>query len=224
MKRPAWVPGCLLVAGALALPVAALPARAAELAPATAFTRLRQMGVAVALPTVVPPGFKLERVLTPKAWAGPAFGPGYIALYRGPGNAGFAIESAGTDLGSNFDYNDLAAAQVKPKYFPKARTVGLYWLGPRTNMAKSWVSDWIEGPEQFYRFIGPGHVNNEHGRIWDATRDVDQAWAVRVLDSIRVLGSNGVPRKANALETPRPFLTDFEQDNQWRDLQTIPVR
>lgn len=219
MKKRTW-----LLAPLLLLAMAAPPALAAELAPATAFTRLRQMGVAVALPTVVPPGFRLERVLTPKAWGGPAFGPAYVALYRGPGNAGFAIESAGTDLGSNFDIEDLAVAQVKPKWFPKARTVGLYWLGPRTNMAKSWVSDWIEGPEQFYRFIGPGHVNNEHGRVWGATQDVSEAWAVKVLDSIKVVGSRGVPRKPNAAETPRPFLSDFEQDNQWRDLQTVPVR
>ena len=202
----------------------AAPALAAELSPATTFVRLRQMGVAVALPTVVPPGFKLERVLTPKAWAGPAFGAAYVALYRGPGNAGFAIESAGTDLGSNFDYTDHAEAQVRPKYFPRARTVGLYWLGPRTNMAKSWVSDWVEGPEQFYRLIGPAHVNNEYGGAWGATRDIDKAWAVKVLDSLRVLGSNGAPRKPDAAETPRPFLTDFEQDNQWKDLRTVPVR
>lgn len=202
----------------------AAPALAAELSPATAFVRLRQMGVAVALPTIVPPGFKLERVLTPKAWAGPAFGAAYVALYRGPGNAGFAIESAGTDLGSNFDYMDLAEAQVRPMYFPRARTVGLYWLGPRTNMAKSWVSDWVEGPEQFYRLIGPAHVNNEYAGAWGATRDIDKAWAVKVLNSLRVLGSKGVPRKPDAAETLRPFVTDFEQDNQWKDLRTVPVR
>lgn len=200
------------------------PAGAAEMAPAQAFVRLRQLGVAVALPAAIPPGFRLERVLTPKGWAGPAFGPTYVALYRGPGGAGFAIESAGTDLGSAAEMDTNPVAEVKPKYFPRSRDVGLYWLGPRANLAKSWVSDWIEGPEQFYRLIGPGHVRNDYGDVWSATRDIDQAWAVKVLDSIHVLGAKGVPRKAGAVETPRPFLTDFDQDHQWKDIRAVPVR
>lgn len=207
----------------LALAFVAAPARAA--APDQAILQLRELGVAVALPSAVPPGFRLERVLTPKAWAGPAFGPTYVALYGGPGGRGFAIESAGSDLGSAAEMDSsFPAAEVKPRYFPKSRNIGLYWIGPRANAAKSWMSDWIEGPEQFYRLVGPGHVREQYHAGWGASAEIDKAWAVRVLDSIHVVGAKAVPRKANAVETPRPFLTDFDEDHQWRDIRTVPVR
>lgn len=204
-----------------ALLVAALAAPALALSP---IDNLRDQGVAVALPTAVPAGFRLERVLTPKAWAGPAFGATYVALYRGPGDVGFAIESAGTDLGAIAAWDDHPVAKVRPRYFPRARAVGLYWQGPRANVARGWVSDWVEGPEQFYRLVGPAHVRNEFGPVWTASRELDQSTAVRVLDSLRLVGQRGAAAKRPDGEPLRPFLTEFEQDNQWRDLRTVPVQ
>ena len=203
-----------------ALLVAALAAPAMALSP---LDNLRDQGVAVALPADVPGGFRLEKVLTPKAWGGPAFGASYVALYRGPGDRGFAIESAGTDMGAITTWDDHPVAKVRPRYFPRSPEVGLYWQGPRANLPRGWVSDWIEGPEQYYRLIGPGHVRNEFGAVWSASRELERATAVRVLDSIRVLGS-AAPGRRPAVDAPRPFLTEFEQDNQWKDLRTVPVQ
>ena len=61
------------------------------------------------------------------------------------------------------------------------------------------------------------------GVVWTATRELDQAWAEKVLASIKIVDA---PKRGPRLQadTARPFLTDFEQDNQWRDLQTVPVR
>jgi hypothetical protein len=202
--------------------LAAAPAFAAD-GPNTTLVRLKQLGVAVAVPAKLPPGFRLQKVLTPKAWGGPAFGPSYVALYQGPHGVGFGIQSAATDLGSSADRDDHPVETIKPRYFTRSAPVGLYWLGPRANMAKSWVSDWIEGPEQFYRLVGPGHVRNEYGPVFAATRDLDKAWALIVLDSIKPLGA---PTRgpASTAASPRPFISDFEQDEQWKDIRTIPVR
>lgn len=184
---------------------------------------LRDMGVAVALPADVPGGFRLEKVLTPRAWGGPAFGASYVALYRGPGDQGFAIESAGTDTGSITNWDEHPVAKVQPRYFPHSREVGLYWQGPRANLPRGWVSEWIEGPQQYYRLIGPGHVRNDYGAVWTASRELDRAVAVRVLDSIRILGSGPVGKRPPS-SAPRPFLTDFQQDDQWRELRTVPIQ
>lgn len=180
--------------------------------------RLRQMGVAVALPATVPAGFRLTAVLTPKAWAGTGFGPAYVALYSGPGNQGFAIQSAALDLGNAAERDIHPATTLRPRFFPDSPPVGLYWLGARSNLPPSWASDWVEGPAQYYRLVGPAHISNEYGRVWSASRDIDQATAVKVLDSLHIVGTSTAARRRPE-DKPRIFLTDFEQDNQWRDLR-----
>ncbi len=112
---------------------------------------LRATGLPVLLPTYMPQGFQLERIIinisTKTRFGG---GPSYKAIYRG-GDTAFIIESASGGIGGV--PGDVLKV-VNSKLLGKVNLISSSQAGgmKKTDL----ISDWARYENHFFRLTGPG--------------------------------------------------------------------
>jgi|GEM_PF-3913831 len=138
--------------------LAGLPHTAAVGLSTKQLEQLLSLGIKVAVPTRVPPGFAVEKVeagIDP--WAGPGGSPVYTIFYREPGGTCFAIESSSGGFGGPVPENS------RPLDLPSLPLIAasegyqyqLFWTDKRTGEPPFpdpvVFSDWLQGQDSFYR-------------------------------------------------------------------------
>ena len=146
---------------------------------ATQIQQLNSLRVKIAVPTYTPPGFQVTSILIqpcPDRATRCRFGPQYTITYQGPNNSCFAIEAVGGGIGGV----DLASKlPVNSPVFGKSFLN--YGTGPG-NSSPTMFSDWLQGPELFYRFAGEGATDKLAN-----CRNINPQEAVTVTESLRYL-------------------------------------
>lgn len=141
--------------------------------------RLNALRVKIAVPTYLPTGFRVNRVLIepcPEGATRCRFGPQYAITYQGPNHSCFAIEAVGGGIGGP----DLASKlPVNSSVFGKNF---LYYGSGTGNPSPTMFSDWLRGPELFYRFAGQGATNKLAN-----CNNISPQEAVRVTESLQYL-------------------------------------
>ena len=117
--------------------------------------QLLQLDAQIALPANIPAGFELTNLHTHSGpRRGPGGGPRYTLSYQGPGNQCFAVEAATGGFGGPQPSESMPFETRLFVDDPPA-TYQVYWSDASTGeppFSKPMLfSDWIEGPDIFYR-------------------------------------------------------------------------
>lgn len=149
---------------------------------------LQASGIKVALPSWVPDGFQLDRVLTLTRRTSRVGGYQYTAVYQKVTNTGtqcFAIEATTGGIGDlPTGYQQLPVNSAT--FGQGTLNIGLYGVSGQPTLLSSWLSD-SQGnpPTAFYRFAGSG-VNPE---LLNCSNLTPQE-AVAVLNSLQYVGNS----------------------------------
>ncbi|HLO48025.1 MAG TPA: hypothetical protein VK211_06340 [Kamptonema sp.] len=141
--------------------------------------QLKSLRVKIAVPTYTPPGFKVTSILIqpcPDNVTRCRFGPQYTITYQGPNNTCFAIEAVGGGIGG------VDLASKLPVNSPVFGKNFIYYGSGGGNPSPTIFSDWLQGPELFYRFVGQGATDKLTN-----CKNINPQEAVRVTESLRYL-------------------------------------
>lgn len=131
--------------------------------------QLLQLDAQVALPANVPAGFELMDFHThSEPRRGPGGGPNYTLTYQGPGNQCFAVEAATGGFGGP-EPPESMAFETRLFVDDPPVTHQLYWSDAATGAPPypepMLFSDWIEGPDIFYRVSSGLNPHDDCDRI-----------------------------------------------------------
>jgi hypothetical protein len=166
---------------------------------------LQGLGVPVAVPTVVPAGFEVDRVRTEVGSGGPGGGAGYEIFYTDNTNRCFAIESTSGGIGSGMALQ--YRLPVRPGIFTE--DYGLNFGQPQdANQPQETeepllYSDWMEGNGQFYRLVGAALINEQYPEYSDC-EDLPPEIAARVAESLIYLDDEANTQQNLTSDTPSP--------------------
>ncbi len=131
--------------------------------------QLLQLDAQIALPGEIPTGFELvDFHAHSEPRRGPSGGPNYALRYQGPENQCFTVEAAtggfgGPEPPESMTFETQLFVDDPPVTYP------LYWNDESTGEppfpAPMLFSDWIEGPDIFYRISSGLNPNDDCDRI-----------------------------------------------------------
>lgn len=148
---------------------------------------IRTLGVAIVVPTVIPPGFRVEAVETGDA--GVVGGKTYTVLYRDLDNRCFLVEFTEGGIGG------LPATEyrlpIKPPLFDRddyGLNYGEFLDADLRSQADGpeLMTDWLEGEDGFYRIAGASYINTTRS-LPQPCQDVTPEEAVQLAESMAVL-------------------------------------
>ena len=149
--------------------------------------QLKSLGVNIAIPSYIPPGFQVASVLIKPCPSGVRrFCPDYAIIYRNSNNSCFAINSTGGGVG------DLPPVDLEQKYPVNnpilGKSVVLKYPKSRVPSGLTLIGSWM-GKGPFYRFTGAGSRLVIGTAVTELSNcsDISPQEAVRVSESLRYL-------------------------------------